>query len=173
MKQLLVAAALFVSPAQAQNMPDFTFDSLDGGVLYFSDFTGQTLLIVNTASFCGFTPQYEALQALDDARPDVTVIGLPTDDFGQQEHDTNAQVAAFCELTYGITFPMSEIVTTRGPAAHPFFAWARDTGGAAAQPRWNFHKWVISADGTLVASFGASATPDSAQIATALADAAR
>ncbi|WP_316013145.1 glutathione peroxidase [Roseobacter sp. HKCCA0434] len=171
MRQLLIAL-LFATPLAAQDAHEIAFDALEGGTFTLGDFPGQTLLVVNTASFCAYTRQYEGLQALDDARDDVTVIGLPTDDFGGQEYDSGAEVADFCDAMFGITFPMSDIVRTRGGGAHPFFAWAEAQGGREAVPRWNFHKWIIDADGRLVASLPTRVTPGSSSIAEAL-DSAR
>ncbi|QPH53706.1 glutathione peroxidase [Pontivivens ytuae] len=169
MKPLVLILALAAAPAAADGAHDFTFDALEGGTLDLSDFAGQTLVVANTASFCAFTPQYEALQALHESDPNVTVIGLPTDDFGGQEYDSADEVAEFCDVNFGITFPMSDIVTTRGPQAHPFFAWARAEGGARALPRWNFHKWVITPEGDLAAALPSSAVPDGPQMQAAIA----
>jgi glutathione peroxidase len=137
---------------------DFTFPDIDGGKLDLASLRGRVLLVVNTASFCGFTYQYEALQKLSKARlgQGLTVIGVPSRDF-EQESATNEQVKAFCETTFGIDFPLTAIQKVRGDQAHPFYRWVRASKGW--EPRWNFGKVLVGRDGRVVAAFGSSDEP--------------
>lgn len=139
------------------------FSSIDGGTLRLSDWAGQPVLVVNTASLCGFTNQFADLQALYDRYRDVglVVLAVPSNDF-RQELDSNEEVKAFCELTYGIDLPMTEITPVRGKAAHPFFASLRTEEGFV--PRWNFNKVLLDGEGTLVAAFRSRHRPLSTAI---------
>lgn len=141
----------------------FRFASLDGGVLDLAEFRGGPVLVVNTASRCAFTDQYDALQALYDRyRGDgLTVVGVPSDSFRQELGD-DAAVRDFCEVNFGIDFPMSRIVAVTGKDAHPFYRWAADQG---VVPRWNFHKVLLGPDGALEADFATSVPPDAPQVA--------
>jgi glutathione peroxidase len=134
---------------------------LEGETVDGSAFAGRVVLLVNTASRCAFTPQYEGLEALSDRFSGVglTVVGIPSNDFGRQEPGTNADIAAFCTATYGVSFPMLEKSHVVGPEAHPLFAWAREAGGRAAVPGWNFHKVLIGRDGRFVAGFPSFVPP--------------
>ena len=138
--------------------PDVPFASIDGGDLSLSDWAGKPVLVVNTASLCGFTPQYEGLQKLYDTYRDrgLVVLSVPSDDF-RQELGSNGEVKDFCELTYGLDLPMTEITHVRGAAAHPFYAWLRDKEGFV--PAWNFNKVLISGEGEVVATYGSTVTP--------------
>ncbi len=150
-------------PATAATAHDFSFVSIDGGVLRLADYKGKVVLLVNTASMCGFTRQYESLQRLWSDYKDrgLVVLGVPSDDFGGQELDTADQVKSFCTLNYGIDFPMADIEVVRGPNAHPYYKWVADVHGSLASPRWNFHKHVIDADGKLVDWFASTTSPKS------------
>jgi glutathione peroxidase len=152
-----------VMPAVAATAHDFSFISIDGGDLPLADYKGKVVLLVNTASMCGFTSQYEGLQSLwsDYRDRGLVVLGVPSDDFGGQELDTNKQVKAFCTLNYGIDFPMTDIAVVAGPNAHPYYKWIADVHGSLAIPRWNFHKHVIDADGNLVDWFASTTSPHS------------
>jgi glutathione peroxidase len=152
---LLMAAG----PAPAATAFDFTLPALEGGDLALSDFRGRALLVVNTASFCGYTPQYAGLQKLHErfeARG-FAVIGVPSNDFNQESSDA-AKVREFCDTMYGITFPMAGLTHVRGPQAHPLFAWL--AGRAGGPPRWNFHKYLVGRDGRSVRAFPTSSEPD-------------
>lgn len=125
------------------------------------------LLVVNTASRCGFTPQFEGLEALHQAYADrgLQVLGVPSDDF-RQELDDEREIAAFCELNYGVSFPMFSKSRVRGPDAHPFYrALASAAGG---EPGWNFYKYLVSADGQQVMLFPSSVTPQSQRLRDAI-----
>ena len=155
-------------PAQAGSAaaPAFGFASIDGGEIALADFAGRPVLLVNTASRCGFVGQYEGLQALHDRYRErgFTVIGVPSDSF-RQELATGAAVKDFCEVNFSIDFPMTEITPVTGPDAHPFYAWARDQGVA---PRWNFHKILLDGEGRIVGDYGATVSPGSSRLAAAI-----
>ena len=148
---------------------DFTFENIDGGPLPLSDFAGKTVLLVNTASMCGFTAQYEALQAVYDKYRDagLVVLGVPSDDFGGQEYDSADEIKQFCEINYGITFPMTDKVRVKGENAHPYYQWVA-AQGRMKLPRWNFYKHVIDADGNLVEWFASTTSPDSSKVINAI-----
>lgn len=167
----LAAALLAAAPgrAAAGSAHDFSFPALEGGTIRLADLAGRALLVVNTASLCAFTPQYRGLQALaDELGPaGLTVIGVPSDDF-RQELGSAAEVRDFCAANYDITFPMTDILPVRGPAAHPFFRWAAEAGGPDAVPRWNFHKLLVATDGRLAAAFPATVSPESPALRAAI-----
>jgi glutathione peroxidase len=148
--------------AQPGNAHQFTLTRIDGRPMPMSQFRGKVVLLVNTASMCGFTPQYEGLQKLHSAMAPrgFTVIGVPSGDFGGQEHGDNARIKEFCETTFGINFPMSEKSVVKGEDAIPIYRWARANLAANNEPRWNFHKFLIGKDGRIIAGFGSRTTPD-------------
>ena len=155
---LALAAAL---PGQAAE--PFRFNSIDGGTLSLDDWKGQPVLVVNTASRCGFTPQYEALQRLYEtyAARGLVVLAVPSDDFNQ-ELGSAAEVKQFCELNYGITLPMTDITHVRGAEAHPFYKAVKAETGF--EPGWNFNKILIGPDGTVMGTWGSVTAPDSKPI---------
>ncbi len=144
--------------------------AIDGGTLAPDAFRGKAVLVVNTASQCGYTGQYEGLQKLWAGRRDrgLVVLGVPSNDFGGQEPGSNAQVASFCEVNYGVDFPLMEKQTVTGPQAHPLYRWAAAVTGPQGVPRWNFHKILIGRDGRLVEWFGSPVTPESAALTAAV-----
>ena len=151
---------------------DFSFPGLSGGVIALQEFAGKAVLIVNTASRCGMTPQYRSLQALwnrERARG-LVVLGVPSNDFGGQEPGTEVEIASFCTRNYGVEFPMTAKQQVLGPEAHPFYRWVVDELGEAAAPRWNFHKYLIDRFGDLAGTFGSSQEPLSAEITIAIAE---
>ncbi len=123
-------------------------------------YAGRVLLVVNTASFCGYTPQYQALEALHQRYKDrgLAVLGFPSNDFAQ-EKGSNQQIAAFCESTFGVKFPMFVKTSVTGPGAHPLYRQLAAQAGQA--PAWNFHKYLIGRDGKVAASFASATAPDS------------
>jgi glutathione peroxidase len=137
----------------------FQFEALEGGTIDLDDFRGQAVLVVNTASLCGYTDQYAALQALHDryAPRGLVVLGVPSNDFAQ-ELESEAAVAEFCEVNYGITLPLTAITPVRGPEAHPFYRWLSETHGVT--PRWNFNKALLNPEGELIAFEGARTRPE-------------
>ncbi|MEM6681044.1 MAG: glutathione peroxidase [Pseudomonadota bacterium] len=155
------------------NAYDFSFTSIDGDELPLSQFEGKAVLVVNTASRCGFTPQYAGLQELYDSRSKdgIVVLGVPSGDFAGQELATEGEIKEFCEVQFGINFPMTEKSVVKGKDAHPFYQWAAQEFGRAAVPGWNFHKIVIAADGTVSAAFPSGTTPSDAKLNKALDEA--
>ena len=156
---MLVAAVPAVHSAY-----DVTMTSIDGKPMPFAQYKGKVLLVVNTASFCGFTPQYEGLQKLQDSYKGrgFTVIGVPSGDFQGQEYGKNSEIKTFCESKFGIKFPMTEKSVVTGAKAAPFYRWAA---------AWNFHKYLVGRDGKLVAAFGSETKPMSPQVTRAVAQA--
>jgi glutathione peroxidase len=152
---------------------DFSFTSIDGKPMPLSNFKGKVLLVVNTASLCGYTPQYTALQKLHETyrAAGFAVIGVPSNDFGQQEPGKAADIKSFCETNFNIDFPMTDKSVVMGAMAHPFYKWARGVLGDAAAPRWNFHKYLVGADGKLIASFSTQTPPDDPRVIGAIATA--
>jgi glutathione peroxidase len=127
------------------------------------EFQGKVVLVVNTASFCGFTQQYEGLEALYRNYKDqgLVVLGFPSNDFGNQEPGSNQQIAEFCSNTFSIRFPMFAKTKVRGPGANPLFA---ELARLAEAPGWNFHKYVIGRDGRLVSSYSSAVSPNSRRL---------
>ena len=127
---------------------DFKMNSLDGKVIDFSQYKGKTLLIVNTASECGFTPQYADLQKLNEQYGSkVTILGFPANNFGGQEPGTSAQISSFCKKNYGVTFQMFEKISVKGDDQHPLYKWLKEKTGE--EPTWNFCKYLVKPDGTV------------------------
>ncbi len=167
-RRALLAATLMAAPAAAAPTAwDFTLARLEGGTLPVAEFRGRALLVVNTASMCGFTPQYEGLQRLHDRMEPrgLTVLGVPSNDFNQ-EHADARRVREFCDTMFGITFPMAGLTRVRGAQADPFFAWLAARGGGP--PAWNFHKFLVSRDGARVQGFATRVRPDDAALLRAI-----
>ena len=162
----LVVLMTLLSSARAETAHDFAFTSIDGEALPLSEFKGQVVLVVNTASRCGFTPQYDGLQELYDTYRDdgFIVLGVPSNDFGAQEPGQAEEIKAFCAVNFSITFPMTDKTYVKGEAAHPFYQWAADELGLLAKPRWNFHKYLIGRDGRLLDWFSSPTSPSSSKL---------
>ena len=145
---------------------NFIFKSIEGKDLPLSTFSGKAVLIVNTASFCGFTQQYTDLQDLWQRYQNrgLIVLGVPSDDFGGQEPGTEAEIKTFCEVNFDIDFPLTGKVSVKGKLAHPFYKWAAVEFGVIAKPRWNFHKYLISPDGHLIDWFSTPTSPVSKRV---------
>lgn len=153
-----IFSALAALQAQA-----FEFDSIDGGTLDLDAWQGRPVLVVNTASLCGFTPQYEGLQTLFETYSDrgLVVLAVPSDDF-RQELAGEDEVKDFCEVTFGLTIPMTEITHVRGSQAHPFYQYLAQNAGFT--PQWNFNKVLLAPDGSVRATFRSSTRPMDAAI---------
>ncbi|MDZ4842240.1 MAG: glutathione peroxidase [Hyphomicrobium aestuarii] len=168
-----LGAALLVPPDRALaagSAYDHVFKSIDGTPLPLSTFRGQVVLVVNTASLCGFTQQYRGLQAIYqtyEARGFV-VVGVPSNDFGGQEPKAEADVKSFCEGAFGVTFPLTAKYSVTGSSAHPFYQWAGAALGTANRPLWNFHKYLVGRDGNVVAAFGTQTSPESPNVKAAI-----
>lgn len=142
---------------------DFSFTYLmEDKPLALADFKGQVMLVVNTASECGFTGQYSGLQMLYDRYRErgLVIIGVPSNDFGSQEPGSAKDIAHFCSLNYGVTFPMSAKEHVKGDKAHPFYQWAHDILGFGSAPKWNFHKYLIGRDGKIIDHYYPTTTPE-------------
>lgn len=167
MKKLLILFALTLSPivsaTECSPLLDRTITTLQGDKVNLCDYAGKPILVVNTASKCGYTPQFEQLEKMYGKyqKQGLLVIGFPSNDF-RQEFNSNGEIAKFCKLTYKVKFPMSEPSSVKGKQANAFFmALAKITG---EEPAWNFHKYLIAPDGKSVYSFATPVEPDSAEI---------
>jgi glutathione peroxidase len=163
----ITAGVLLMAAEKDQLAWDFDFPSIDGGTLAFSDFKGRVLLVANTASFCGYTYQYEGLEKLHAAKSaaGLTVVGVPSQDFNQESAD-NATVKTFCETRFDIDFPLTAISHVRGAQAAPFYVWV--SGQKQWQPSWNFNKVLIGRDGHVAGVFGSGDEPDGGVLARAI-----
>lgn len=161
-------------PASAGDPPksayDFSFTSIEGVPMPLSNFRGKVLLVANTASFCGFTRQYGDLQATWEKYRDrgLVVIGVPSNDFGNQEPGTEAEIKSFCEVNFDIDFPLTSKQHVVGENAHPFYVWAAGEAGAEGRPRWNFHKYIVGPDGQLARWFPTRTAPTAASVTEAI-----
>ena len=140
---------------------DFKIDSISVDELNLSNLKGQTLLLVNVASNCGFTKQYDDLQKLYDTFKDkgLVVVGIPSNQFGAQEPGNNSEIKDFCETNFNITFPMTGKYDVKGDNAHPIYLWAKETYGKSAIPKWNFHKILINKDGIVEETYASFTNP--------------
>jgi glutathione peroxidase len=147
----------------------FTFKGLDGGEILLASYAGRPFLVVNTASLCGYTPQYAGLQELWTRYRDkgLVVLGVPSNDFGSQEPGGVSDIHATAQGQYHVTFPITEKAVVKGKDAHPFFKWAALERPAEA-PRWNFHKYLVGRDGNLKAGFTSALEPTDPRIITAI-----
>ena len=148
----------------------FSFPALAGGDIRLADYAGRPLLVVNTASLCGFTPQYAGLQELWTQFHDrgLMIIGVPSNDFGAQEPSGPTEIAETAQHQYGVTFPIAAKATVKGANAHPFYKWAADARPKDV-PRWNFHKYLIGRDGYIAEAFPETVEPSDTRVKTAIA----
>ena len=144
---------------------DLNIESISGETINFRDFENKVILIVNTASYCGFTNQYEELQVLSDRynKKGLIVLGVPSNSFNQ-EKNRNSEVKKFCEVNFNITFPLSAITEVKGNNAHELFKWAKNNHGSSAVPKWNFHKILINKEGKIEDTFSSFTKPLSNKI---------
>ncbi len=165
---MLYLATLGGAVAAEGSAYDYTFTSIDGAPLPLEKFKGKAVLLVNTASQCGFTPQYEGLQALWEKYRDqgLVVLGAPSNDFGGQEPGSEKEIKKFCTMNFNVNFPLTSKIVTKGAAAHPFYKWARAQIGSG--PQWNFHKYLIDANGHLVGSYPSLVKPMSKKLRRAI-----
>ena len=143
---------------------DYTFNNIDGNKLELKDYKNKVILVVNVASRCGYTSQYEGLQKIwtNYEKKNLVVIGVPTNNF-KQEPGSNKEIKNFCETNFGIDFPMTEKIDVIGKNAHPFYKWAKDNHGMGAIPKWNFHKIIIGKNGKIVDTFASFTKPTSSK----------
>lgn len=168
---LLTAMTLSAEPPAAASLAAIPFKTITGKETSLADYKGKVVLIVNTASKCGFTPQYEALEALQKkyAAKGFTVIGFPCNDFGGQEPGTGEEIQQFCTTKFSVTFPLMEKIHVKGAEQHPLYAAL--TGKDAAFPgdvKWNFGKFLIGKDGKAIARFGSTDKPDAPEVIAAI-----
>ncbi|CAO6125997.1 BtuE Glutathione peroxidase [Candidatus Pelagibacterales bacterium] len=145
---------------------EFSFNDVDGKTYLLSQHKNKVVLLVNVASQCGFTKQYADLQTLWDKykNKNFVVIGVPSNDFGNQEPGTNAEIKSFCETNFNINFPIMEKVTVKGKNAHPVYLWAKESYGNATEPKWNFHKILIDKKGKINDTFISTTNPQSEKV---------
>ncbi len=161
MKAILILITLLMTTTDP-SLYDFKLNAIDGKPVDFSQFKGKNILIVNTASKCGYTPQYADLQKLHDTYGSkVTILGFPANNFGAQEPGSNTEIASFCQKNYGVTFQMFEKISVKGSDQHALYAWLKEKTGQ--EPNWNFCKYLIKADGT-VKFYKSSVNPVSKEI---------
>jgi glutathione peroxidase len=149
---------------------DFSFKAIDGKQLPLSQFEGHPVLVVNVASKCGLTPQYEGLVKLyhDYQKQGLIVLGVPSNQFMGQEPGSNEEIATFCSTTFGVDFPLTEKTDVKGDTAHPFYKWMLGELGQPADPQWNFHKLLVGKDGKAIRAFGPQTDPLSPEIVKAV-----
>tara|TARA_B100000029_G_scaffold498284_1_gene566882 strand:+ start:1829 stop:2344 length:516 start_codon:yes stop_codon:yes gene_type:complete len=142
---------------------DFNFNDIDGELLSLSKYKNKVIIVINVASQCGFTKQYEDMQKIWSMyqEKNVVLIGVPSNNFGNQEPGSSKEIKNFCESKFGITFPMTEKVNVKGDDAHPFYKWALKNYGKNAVPKWNFHKIIIGKDGKIKDTFASITNPSS------------
>ncbi|MEO9322388.1 glutathione peroxidase [Nocardioides sp. C4-1] len=146
------------------SLQDFSATTLDGQPVDLADYAGQVVLVVNTASQCGFTPQYEGLQKLWETYGDqgFVILGFPCDQFGHQEPGDEAEIGAFCQKNYGVTFPMMSKIEVNGDNAHPLYQWLRSEkkGLLGGKIKWNFTKYLLGRDGQVIDRYGSTTKPE-------------
>ena len=187
MLKLIAIAAIFISSvasttnecssnknlhSTATSIYDFKVDKLDGGTIDCSSFKGKKILIVNTASACGYTPQYKDLEQLYEQYKDkLVIVGFPANNFGGQEPGSNTEISEFCKKNYGVTFPMAAKISVKGDDTAPIYQWLthKDQNGVLdAEIKWNFNKFLIDENGHLMAYFPTKINPLSADIVSKL-----
>ena len=148
---------------------EFSFNGVQGNSINLSDYKDNVIVVVNVASRCGFTYQYEGLQELWSEYKDkgLVIVGVPSNNF-RQEPGTNKEIKDFCETTFGINFPITEKLSVVGKDAHPFFLWAKKNHGSSAVPKWNFHKIIIGKNGKVLETFSSITKPSSKKFISAI-----
>lgn len=181
LRTLFITAALFscgattqepkmttTSTQPQQSIYDFKVEALDGTTIDFASFKGKKILIVNTASECGYTPQYEGLETLyRDHKDKLVIVGFPTNDFGGQEPGSNEEIKTFCKKNYGVSFPMAAKITVKGDQTHPLYKWLchkEQNGVLDADIKWNFNKFLVDENGKLLNYFPSNVEPLSKEI---------
>jgi glutathione peroxidase len=164
----LFAAAMLSFIAPPGTIHAFKIKSIDGKEIDFSKFKGKKILVVNTASMCGYTPQYKSLEALYKAHKDkLVIVGFPSDNFGGQEYQDDKEIASFCEKNFGVTFPLTTRVDVKGDKAIPIYKWLcnkAENGVLDADIKWNFNKFLLDENGKMIAYFPSRTAPDSDEI---------
>jgi len=171
---LVSGHSLAAEAGEHNSLHDFKVKALDYSPMDFAQFKGKTVLLVNTASFCGYTPQYEGLQALYDDYKDrgLVVLGVPSNDFGEQEPHGEKEIKEFCEMTYSVKFPMTKKMQVNGkPGTSELYTWLASKLGDKSLPKWNFHKFLIGADGQPITYFKSGQKPRSKKVIAAIEEA--
>jgi len=162
----------FPSTVISKSIYDFKVDALEGGSIDFSKFKGKKILIVNTASACGYTPQYEGLEALYEKYKDhLVVVGFPANNFGGQEPGSNTEIKEFCKKNYGVSFPMAAKISVKGEDIAPIYKWLctkSENGVLDAEIKWNFNKFLLDENGKIIAKFDSKVTPMSEELTSKL-----
>jgi glutathione peroxidase len=162
------ANVINIAPKEVSSIHNFKVEALDGTTINFADFKGKKILVVNTASECGYTPQYKDLEALYQKYKDkLVIVGFPANNFGGQEPGTNTEIKAFCTKNYGVTFPMAAKVSVKGEDSAPIYKWLcskAQNGVLDAEIKWNFNKFLIDENGNMIAYFPSKVTPMSEEI---------
>jgi glutathione peroxidase len=174
MKRLLVPGVLLTMTAfAATSVHDFRMKSIDGKDVSLADYNGKALLIVNVASRCGYTPQYEGLQKLHDkyAAQGLVVMGFPANEFGAQEPGSDAEIATFCKRSYGVSFPMFSKIVVKGEGKHPLYQHL--TSATGAEIPWNFTKFLVGKDGKVIRRFEPKVDPLDGELTAAVEQALR
>lgn len=174
--KLFLMMAFFFMPMAGKNVPDsiykFKVEGLSGGEIDFSKYKGKKILIVNTASECGYTPQYAGLQKLSQKYKDkLVIVGFPANNFGAQEPGTNKEIQGFCQKNYGVTFPMAAKISVKGSDMAPIYHWLTEkqyNKFKDSDVKWNFQKYLIDENGNLVGVYMSNVTPESAELAAAI-----
>jgi glutathione peroxidase len=150
----------------AKNAHQFSFNGIDGKKIDLSDYRGKLILVVNTASKCGLTPQYKSLQILYEKYKSrgLVIIGVPSNDFGNQEFGESQQVKDFVHKEFHVTFLLTHVNKVKGENAHPFYLWANNEAGFFASPKWNFHKYLIDKNGNFITWFSSATDPQSKEV---------
>jgi glutathione peroxidase len=162
--------ALAQAPMSRMSAYAFSFPALAGGNIRLAEYAGRPLMVVNTASLCGFTPQYAGLQQLwsEFHGRGLMIVGVPSNDFGGQEPGGASEIAETAQHQYGVTFPIAAKVAVKGPNAHPFYKWAAEARPKDV-PRWNFHKYLVGRDGYIAEVFPETVEPTDTRVKTAIA----
>lgn len=174
MTLFLFGLTVAVAPVQAgeeKSLHDFTVTSIEYKDMPMAQFSGKAVLLVNTASYCGYTPQYEGLQALweDYREKGLVVVGVPANDFGDQEPGSESNIKRFCEVNFQVDFPMTKKMVVKGGEGNAeVYEWLASVLGDDSRPKWNFHKYLIGPDGKPVAYFPSKVTPQSTELRAAI-----
>jgi glutathione peroxidase len=165
---VMIAVVTMAARAEVTSYYDLKTSTLAGSPANMKEYAGKVALVVNVASKCGYTPQYKGLQALytELAPKGFVILGFPSNDFGGQEPGTAEEIKTFCELNYGVTFPLfAKVVTRPGPGQSPLYSWLGQTGNL---PKWNFSKYLIGKDGKVIAFYPSSVKPDAPELRAAI-----
>ena len=163
---IFMSHTILAEDNSSKNAYDFSFIDIKGQPLPLEKFKGKVLMVVNTASKCGFTKQFDGLEKLYQKYKDqgFVILGVPSNDFGNQEPSDEKEIANFCLVNFGVTFPLTKKTVVSGENAHPFYRWAHEQMGFGSAPKWNFHKYIIDKNGKVANYFFSTTKPDSKKI---------